>query len=59
MSSFNRIVLSLKILRYKFNYLFLRVFHGTMIKGHLCVRNVRISDKGKNNRILAGKNVIL
>ena len=59
MSSFNRIVLSLKILRYKFNYLFLRVFHGMMIKGHLCVRNVRISDKGKNNRILAGKNVIL
>lgn len=59
MNSLNRIVLSFKILRYKLNYLLLRGFHRTTIKGHLCVRNVRISDKGKNNKILAGKNVIL
>lgn len=60
MNSLNRIVLLLKILRYKWNYLLLRVFnHRTMIKGHLSVKGIRISDKGRNNRILAGKHVVL
>lgn len=38
----------------------LRVLHSkTLIKGHLCIYNVKVNDKGKGNAIIAGRHVIL
>lgn len=51
---------ALKILVFKFDYLLLRVLNSkTRIKGHLCVCNVKVNDKGKGNSIIAGRHVLL
>lgn len=53
-------MLWIRLLIYKINFFFIRILnYNLFIKGHFCMWNIHISNKGKNNSIVAGCHVVL